>query len=177
MDATTDSTQKAYFAGGCFWCMEAEFSGTPGVMSVVSGYMGGTVPNPTYQQVSSGTTGHAEAIEITYDPAKVNYQSLLDIYWSNIDPTDKGGQFADRGSQYRTEIFYRTDEEKTLAEASKKAVEAKLKQPVYTAITPAVPFYAAEEYHQDYYKKNAVHYNAYKYGSGRVVRLKELWNK
>jgi peptide-methionine (S)-S-oxide reductase len=177
MEATTDPTRKAYFAGGCFWCMEAEFSGTQGVKSVISGYMGGSVANPTYQQVSGGGTGHAEAVEVIYDPAKVTYQKLLEIFWSNIDPTDEGGQFADRGSQYRTGIFYTSDEEKAQAEASKTAMEAKLGKPVHTEITAAAPFYPAEEYHQDYYKKNAVHYNAYKYGSGRVVRLKELWNK
>jgi len=176
MDSTT-STQSAIFAGGCFWCMQAEFEGTEGVVSVTSGYTGGSVANPTYEQVSSGTTGHAEAIEVVYDPAKVTYEKLLQIYWGNVDPTDKGGQFADRGTQYRTGIFYRDETQHALADASKKTIEAKLKQPVYTEITKAGPFYPAETYHQHYSQKNPIHYNAYKYGSGRVSRLKELWDK
>jgi methionine-S-sulfoxide reductase len=169
------ATEKAIFAGGCFWCMQSEFSGTEGVVSVTSGYTGGTVKNPTYEQVSSGMTGHAESIEVVYDPAKVTYEKLLKIYWGNIDPTDQGGQFADRGTQYRTAIFYTTDAQRQQAEASKKQVEEKLKATIYTEITKASEFYPAEEYHQDYAKKNPVHYNAYKYGSGRVSRLKELW--
>jgi methionine-S-sulfoxide reductase len=142
----------------------------------VSGYTGGTKQNPTYEEVSSGTTGHAESIEVVYDPTKITYEKLLEIYWDNIDPTDQGGQFADRGTQYRTAIFYMNDEQRAQAETSKKAIEAKLKKPIYTEITAATAFYPAEEYHQDYYKKNPAHYNAYKFGSGRVSRLKELWN-
>jgi len=165
----------AIFAGGCFWCMQSEFSDTPGVISVTSGYTGGTVKNPTYEQVSSGATGHAESIQVVYDPTKVSYDKLLVIYWGNIDPTDEGGQFADRGTQYRTVIFYTSEEQKNLAEASKKHVEEKLKKPIYTEITKASEFYPAEDYHQDYAKKNPVHYNAYKYGSGRVSGLKEIW--
>jgi methionine-S-sulfoxide reductase len=168
------ASEKAYFAGGCFWCMEADFSQRPGIVSVTSGYSGGSVENPTYQQIASGSTGHAEAVEVVYDSAVISYEKLLEIYWDNIDPTDKGGQFADRGTQYRTMIFYTNDKEKSLAAASKKRIETKLKQPVYTEITKATMFYPAEEYHQDYYLKNPVHYNAYKYGSGRVSRLKEL---
>ena len=166
---------RAIFAGGCFWCMQSEFSGTEGVVSVTSGYSGGMVKNPSYEQVSSGTTGHAESILVVYDPSKVSYEKLLKIYWGNIDPTDQGGQFVDRGNQYRTAIFYTSEEQRTLAEASKKTVETKLQKPIYTEITKAGEFYPAEEYHQDYAKKNPVHYNAYKYGSGRVSRLKELW--
>lgn len=167
----------AIFAGGCFWCMQAEFEGTEGVVSVTSGYTGGSVKNPTYEQVSSGTTGHAEAIDIIYDPMKVSYDKLLDIYWDNTDPLDKGGQFADRGTQYRTGIFYADEEQKKLALASKAKIEKQLGQPVVTEITAASEFYPAEEYHQHYSQKNPVHYNAYKYGSGRVGRLKALWDK
>jgi len=155
--------------------MQADFTGRDGVVKVTSGYTGGTTNNPTYEQVSGGATGHAESIEVMYDPTKITYEKLLEIHWDNIDPTDKGGQFADRGTQYRTAIFYLNDTQHNAAEASKKAIGAKLKQPVYTEITAAGTFYPAEEYHQDYYKKNPVHYNAYKYGSGRVERLKELW--
>lgn len=173
--AAPPASQRALFAGGCFWCTESEFSGTEGISSVVSGYTGGKVKNPSYEQVSSGTTGHAEAIEVVYDPSKVSFEKLLKIYWGNIDPTDQGGQFADRGSQYRTAIYYTTEEQKNAAEASKKAQEAKLKKPLYTEITAASEFYPAEDYHQDYAKKNPMHYNAYKYGSGRVSGLKAVW--
>lgn len=173
--AMDGKTEKAFFAGGCFWCTEAEFEGTDGVMSVTSGYTGGQTKNPTYEQIGTGKTGHAEAIEVVYDPAKVTYEKLLDIYWSNIDPTDAGGQFYDRGSQYRTEIFYTSDTQKKLAENSKAAKEKKLGKPIMTAITQASEFYPAEEYHQDYYKKNPIHYNAYKKGSGRESKLKDIW--
>jgi len=171
------STQRAIFAGGCFWCMEAEFSDTQGVSSVVSGYIGGHLKNPSYEAVSSGASGHTEAVEITYDPSKVSFEKLLSIFWSNIDPTDEGGQFADRGSQYRTGIFYTDEKQHVLAEESKKAIAAKLRRKLYTEITPAGEFYPAEDYHQDYYKKNPIRYNTYKYGSGRVSALKGLWNK
>lgn len=177
MESTETATQRAIFAGGCFWCMQAEFAGTEGVSKVTSGYTGGTVKNPTYEQVSGGMTGHAEAIEVLYDPTKVTYEKLLKIYWGNVDPTDASGQFADRGSQYRTGIFYLYDEQKKLAMESKQAMSQKLGTKLYTEITPAGEFYPAEEYHQDYYKKNPVRYNAYKYGSGRVARLKALWDK
>lgn len=176
-DNSTATTQRAIFAGGCFWCMEAEFAQTEGVQSVTSGYIGGRVDNPTYEAVSTGMTGHAEAVEIVFDPAKVSYEKLLGIFWGNIDPTDEVGQFADRGSQYRTGIFYLNDAQRTQAEASKKAIAEKLKKPIYTEITAAGEFYPAEDYHQDYYKKNPVRYNAYKYGSGRVSTLKKLWDK
>lgn len=175
MEPTT--TQRAIFAGGCFWCTEAEFSGTEGVLSVTSGYTGGHVANPTYEQVVSKKTGHAEAIELVYDPAKVSYQTLLDIYWSNIDPTDAGGQFADRGDSYRTAIFYTTEEQRQAAEASSEAVAQKLGMPIATKIEKASIFYPAEEYHQDFHKKNPLRYNSYKYGSGRVEKLEKLWGK
>ncbi len=144
------STERAVFAGGCFWCMQAEFEQAAGVVSVKAGYTGGTAKNPTYEQVSSGATGHAEAIEVVYDPAKLPYDKLLDIYWSNVDPTDAGGQLYDRGTQYRTAIFYVSDEQRTLAEASKQKVQAKLKKTIATEIVAASEFYPAEDYHQDY---------------------------
>lgn len=175
--AETSSTQRAIFAGGCFWCTEAEFSGTQGVISVTSGYTGGHVANPTYEQVISKKTGHAEAVEVVYDPAKVSYEKLLDIYWSNIDPTDAGGQFHDRGDSYRTAIFYTTEEQKQLAEASREEAARKLGSPIATKIEKAAIFYPAEEYHQDYSKKNPMHYNAYKYGSGREEKLEKIWGK
>ena len=173
-EESTIQAKQAIFAGGCFWCMESEFKGTLGVLSVVSGYTGGTVANPSYEQVSSGKTGHAEAIEITYDPDQIGYKQLLSIYWSNIDPTDAGGQFADRGSQYRTEIFYFDEEQHKLAQESKLALHAKLNRDIATVISPATVFYPAEEYHQDYAHKNPVQYNAYTYASGREKRLEEL---
>ena len=157
--------------------MQAEFAGTEGVLKVTSGYTGGTVKNPTYEQVSSGTTGHAEAIEVQYDPTKVSYEKLLDIYWGNVDPTDAGGQFYDRGTQYRTEIFYLDDEQKKLAEASKEKAKVKLKTEIYTKITAASEFYPAEDYHQDYYKKNPARFHAYEQGSGREEKLKQVWDK
>jgi peptide-methionine (S)-S-oxide reductase len=148
----------ATFAGGCFWCTESDFDHVPGVLSTVSGYTGGKVPNPGYERVSAGGTGHAEAVEVTYDPGKVSYQQLLDFYWRSIDPTVKDAQFCDHGNQYRTAIFVRSEEERKLAEASKKKVEEQLKKPIYTEIAAAGPFYAAEEYHQDFYKKNPTKY-------------------
>jgi len=173
--ANAMTTEKAIFAGGCFWCMQAEFEGTEGVASVTSGYTGGFVKDPTYEQVSAGTTGHAEAILITYDPDRVGYEKLLQIYWGNIDPTDQGGQFYDRGSQYRTGIYYFNHEQRELAELSKKKVEEKLKKPVYTEITAASDFYPAEDYHQQYYKKNPIRYKAY--SRGHESGLKEIWGK
>ncbi len=171
--------EKATFAGGCFWCMEPAFDHVPGVVSVTVGYTGGTKKNPTYEEVSSGTTGHAESIEVVYDPTKVSYEKLLDIFWHNIDPTVKDRQFCDVGHQYRSAIFYHNEEQKRLAEASKEALEAskRLKGPVYTEIVPASTFYPAEEYHQEYYKKNPVRYKYYRWNCGRDQRLKELWGK
>jgi methionine-S-sulfoxide reductase len=167
-------TAIATFAGGCFWCMEPPYDDIKGVKRTTSGYTGGTTQNPTYEEVSSGKTGHAEAVQIEYDPAQVTYQELLDVFWRNIDPTVTNRQFVDRGTQYRPEIFYHDEEQKRLAEASKKDVEKFLGK-VEVQITPAGPFYAAEEYHQDFYMTNPDHYNAYKDGSGRERRLKELW--
>ena len=178
MDHTTmGAVNKATFAGGCFWCMEAPFEPLPGVVSVTSGYTGGTKDHPTYQEVSSGATGHAEAVQIVYDPSKVTYEQLLDVFWMNIDPTTPNAQFADKGSQYRTAIFCHSEEQRRLAEASKErlARSGKFDKPLVTEIVPASAFYPAEEYHQDYYKKNAVHYTLYRAGSGREGFLKRLW--
>jgi peptide-methionine (S)-S-oxide reductase len=166
---------KATFAGGCFWCMEGPFDKIDGVVSTTSGYTGGQKKNPTYEEVSSGATGHAESVEIVYDPAKVSYQKLLDTFWHNIDPLVKDRQFCDAGTQYRSAIFYRTEEERRLAEASKAAVQKRFKEPVQTQIVPAGPFYPAEEYHQDYYVKNPVRYKFYRNGCGRDRRLEQLW--
>ncbi len=169
--------EKATFAGGCFWCMEPAFEKLDGVVDVVSGYIGGNQPNPKYEEVSSGRTGHAEAIQILYDPSKVTYQELLEVFWRQINPTDAGGQFADRGSQYRTAIFYHNAEQKRLAEESKDALQKseKFDRPIVTEIVEATEFYKAEEYHQDYYKKSPTHYKRYRYGSGRENYLKETW--
>jgi peptide-methionine (S)-S-oxide reductase len=169
----------ATFAGGCFWCMEKPFDVVDGVASVYSGYMGGTTKNPTYEQVSSGRTGHTEVVQITYDANKVSYDALLDIFWRNVDPVDKDGQFCDRGSQYRPEIFAHNDEQKTQAEASKAKLDAskKLQWPVVVPVTVASEFTKAEEYHQKYYKKNPGHYQAYRAGCGRDRRLEALWGK
>ena len=175
--AHAQKTEKAIFAAGCFWCTEAAFQDVPGVISAVSGYTGGTVKNPTYEQVSSGRTGHAEAVEVTFDPAKVSYEKLLDIFWVNHDPTVNDRQFCDAGSQYRPAIFYLDDEQKKEAEASKAKYEKlkTFKQPLLTEITKAGPFYPAEDYHQDFYKKNSLRYNFYVTGCGRYARLDSLW--
>jgi peptide-methionine (S)-S-oxide reductase len=173
--AAEPASAKATFAGGCFWCMEPPFDKLPGVVSTTSGYTGGRARNPTYEEVSSGTTGHAESVQVVYDPAKVSYQKLLDVYWHNVDPTDGGGQFCDRGTQYRTAIFYHDEEQHRLAEESKKQAEAKLGKRIVTQIVPASEFYPAEDYHQDYYQKNPVRYRFYRYNCGRDRRLKELW--
>ena len=174
-----ETTAKAYFAGGCFWCMEEAFEKVDGVIAVMSGYMGGTVANPTYEQVSGGHTGHAESIEVLYDPTKVSYQKLLDAFWRNVDPVTPNAQFCDHGSQYRSAIFYSTDGEKQLAEESKRALEQskRLPAPIVTQLVQASSFYQAEDYHQDYYKKNPLRYKYYKYGCGRVQRLESLWGK
>lgn len=168
---------KAYFAGGCFWCMEEAFEKVEGVLSATSGYMGGTVPNPSYEAVSAGRTGHAESVEVVYDPAKVSYQKLLDTFWHNVDPVTPNAQFCDHGSQYRSAIFFQTDEEKRASDASKQAIEQskRFNEPIVTQIVIASQFYPAEEYHQDYYKKNPVRYKFYKYNCGRAKRLEALW--
>jgi peptide-methionine (S)-S-oxide reductase len=169
--------EKATFAAGCFWCTEEAFEKVPGVTGAVSGYIGGKVKNPSYDQVSSGRTGHTEAVEVTFDPAKVSYDKLLDVFWVNHDPTVKDRQFCDGGSQYRPEIFYHSEEQKRLAEASKTKWEKQkpFRQPILTPITQASDFYPAEEYHQDYYKKNALQYRFYVTGCGRYQRLDSLW--
>ena len=168
---------KATFAGGCFWCMEPPYDKLPGVVSTTSGYMGGAKRNPTYEEVSSGRTGHAEVVQVVYDPAKVSYETLLEVFWRNVDPTVKDRQFCDVGSQYRTAIFYHSDEQKRLAEESKAALERsrKLPGPIVTEIVAAGPFYPAEGYHQDYYRKNPIRYRYYRYSCGRDARLEELW--
>jgi len=172
-------TATATFAGGCFWCMEPPFDQLEGVISTTSGYSGGAQKDPTYKQVSSGSTGHAEVVQIIYDPEKVSYAELLDTFWHNIDPTRIDGQFCDFGNQYRSEIFYHDAEQKQLAEQSRAAlVELKpFDEPVLTKITEASLFYPAEDYHQDYYQKNPVRYKFYRYGCGRDARLEELWGK
>lgn len=168
---------RATFAGGCFWCMEPPFDALDGVIATTSGYIGGQKPDPTYKEVSRGGTGHAEAIQIVFDPEKIGYADLLDVYWRNIDPTDPHGQFCDKGSQYRSEIFYHDEQQKQLAESSKQAL-TELKPfdgEIVTGISRATVFYPAEEYHQDYYEKNPVRYKFYRYGCGRDKRLEELW--
>jgi peptide-methionine (S)-S-oxide reductase len=170
---------KAVFAGGCFWCMEEAFEKVEGVVSVTSGYMGGQKTNPTYEEVSAGGTGHAESVEVVYDPAKVSYQKLLDHFWKNVDPVTPNAQFCDHGTQYRAAIFYGNDEEKRQAEASRQSIEQakRFKEPIVTQIVMAAKFYAAEEYHQDFYKKNPAKYKFYKFTCGRAQRLEQLWGK
>ena len=178
--AAADSTVgKAYFAGGCFWCMEEAFEKVEGVLSVTSGYMGGTVANPSYEDVSTGRTGHAESVEVVYDPTKVSYQKLLDAFWRNVDPITPNAQFCDHGSQYRSAIFFQTDEEKRASDTSKQAIEQskRFTEPIVTQIVMASQFYSAEEYHQDFYKKNPVRYKFYKYSCRRAQRLEELWGR
>lgn len=169
--------ENATFAGGCFWCMEHPFDELQGVVSVAPGYTGGHKKNPTYEEVSSGTTGHAESVQIAYDPAKITYTKLLDVFWHNIDPTVQNQQFCDIGTQYRTAIFFHNEEQKRLAEESKRVLEksGRFKGPIYTEIVPASEFYPAEEYHQHYYKKNPIRYKFYRYNCGRDQRLKEVW--
>lgn len=173
----TTQYEKAIFAGGCFWCMVHPFDEYPGVISVVSGYTGGHVVNPSYEQVTTGTTGHTEAVEITYDPNVLPYEKLVEIYWQQTDPTDAFGQFADRGDSYRPVIFYTTPKQKEIAEASKQVLNdnGKFDTPVVTNIEAAQPFYPAEDYHQDYYKKNSFHYGLYREGSGRGKFLRKHW--
>jgi len=165
----------AIFAGGCFWCVEADFDKLPGVISTTSGYTGGTVANPTYSQVSAGGTGHAEAVEVVYDPAKVTYAQLLDYFWHHVDPTVKDRQFCDNGHQYRTAIFVANEEERKLAEASKQKVAKELGKTIYTEIDKAGPFYKAEDYHQDYYEKNPAKYKFYRWSCGRDQRIEQVW--
>jgi peptide-methionine (S)-S-oxide reductase len=172
-------SRKATFAGGCFWCMEPAFDSLKGVISVTSGYTGGKKENPTYKEVSAGGTGHAESVEIVYDPALISYQKLLDTFWHNIDPIALNRQFCDAGNQYRSAIFYHSEEQAKLARASKAALEksGRFSEPIATEITPSGRFYPAEEYHQKYYKKNPLRYKYYRNGCGRDKRLKELWGE
>ena len=179
MKAPPAGSETAVFAGGCFWCMEPPFEKLDGVHSAVSGYAGGRTKDPTYEEVSDGGTGHTEVVQITYDPKKVTYAQLLEVFWKNIDPTVKDRQFCDTGSQYRTGIFYASEEQKRLAEESKAALEESkpFKAAIVTEITALDTFYAAEEHHQDYYVKNPVRYGYYRKGCGRDRRLKELWGE
>jgi len=167
----------ATFAGGCFWCVEADFDKIKGVISTTSGYTGGRTANPTYEQVSHGGTGHAEAVEIAFDPAQVSYDKLLDVFWHNIDPLAKDRQFCDVGDQYRTAIFYHDEAQRAAAERTKALVQGRFKQPIETQIVAAGAFYKAEDYHQDYHVKNPVRYKFYRFNCGRDARLEELWGK
>lgn len=170
---------RATFAGGCFWCMEPPFEKLPGVVDVVSGYTGGRIKDPTYEQVSSGGTGHLEAVQVVYDPARVSYARLLEVFWKNVDPTTPNRQFCDVGEQYGTAIFHHDDEQKTLALDSKASLERtkRFPEPIVTPVRPAATFYRAEEYHQDYHRKNPVRYRFYRFNCGRDQRLKQLWGE
>ena len=173
------ATNVATLAGGCFWCIEADFEKVPGVVKVISGYAGGHKETPSYEEVSSGTTGHAEAVQVYYDPSKITYQALLDVFWKHIDPTDSGGQFVDRGAQYRSAIFYHDEQQKRVAEESRGALSksGRFDRPIVTEIVPFTKFYEAEEYHQDYYKKHSLRYKYYRHASGRDQFLKKVWGK
>jgi peptide-methionine (S)-S-oxide reductase len=175
--ATPPKLSRAIFAGGCFWSEEKAFEGLPGVVSVTSGYTGGNVKSPTYEQVSSGVTGHVEAVEVLFDPAKTTYANLLEVFWHNTDPMDAGGQFCDHGPEYRSAIFTLDDAQKAAAEASRRKLEEnpKFAGKIVTQIAPAGAFYPAEEYHQDFAKKNSVHYGAYRMGCRRDARLTQIW--
>ncbi len=177
MDNNYENFPRATFAGGCFWCVESDFEKVEGVVAAISGYTGGQTENPTYKQVTTGGTGHAEAVQVIYDPERVTYKELLDVFWRQIDPTDAGGQFVDRGSSYRSAIFYHDDEQKHLAEESKRELEAsgRFNEPIVTEIVKLDKFYAAEEYHQDFYKKSSTRYKLYRYGSGRDQFLEKAW--
>lgn len=177
--AGQDDSAVAVFAGGCFWCTEADFDKLPGVLETTSGYIGGSIENPTYEEVSSGRTGHIEAVQVRFDPSQTSYAKLLEAFWPTIDPVNGSGQFCDNGPQYRSAIFYLDAEQQRLAEASKTALAAsgRLAQPIATEILAATPFYPAEDYHQDYHTKNPLRYSYYRHGCGRDQRLKELWGK
>jgi peptide-methionine (S)-S-oxide reductase len=169
------ATAKATFAGGCFWCMEPPYDKLDGVISTISGYAGGKTKNPTYEEVSRGTTGHTEVVQVTYDPKKITYEKLLDVFWRNIDPLTPNRQFCDIGSQYRSAIFYHDENQKRLAEESKKTLSKRFKEPIVTEIVAYTEFYPAEDYHQDYYIKNPLRYKYYRYNCGRDQRLEALW--
>lgn len=177
MEEKNSHLEKATFAGGCFWCMESDFEKADGVLEAISGYSGGQEENPTYGEVSAGKTGHTEAVQVLYDPEKITYGELLDLFWRHVDPTDPGGQFVDRGSQYRTAIFYHNDNQKRLAEKSKMELEksGRFEKPIITEITMLTAFYKAEDYHQDYYKKSSLRYKYYRFSSGRDQFLKKIW--
>lgn len=175
-----EKVAKAYFAGGCFWCVEADFEKLPGVVGADSGYAGGKTKNPTYEEVSAGRTGHAEAVEVQYDPSKISYRELVEFFWRHVDPTVKDQQFCDHGSQYRTAIYYTNAAEKAAVEASQAALEASgalRGAKIYTEIAPLEVFYPAEDYHQDYYQKNPIRYRYYRSGCGRDARLKQIWGE
>ena len=178
MEKQPANTRTAYFAGGCFWCTESDFEKVDGVVSVISGYTGGTVVDPTYKQVSGGGTGHIESVKVIYDPAKISYEQLLDVFWRHVDPTDPGGQFVDRGSQYRSAIFYADEQQRLAAEASKRklAETGPFTKPIVTEILPLGAFYPAEAYHQDYYRRNPIRYKWYRGGSGRDQFLEKTWS-
>src|SRR5450432_2722678 len=178
-DKTQPATKTAVLAGGCFWCIQPAFDKAPGVINTVVGYSGGTEPNPTYELVGSEKTRYRESLEVTYDPTKISFDQLLDIYWKQINPTQANGQFTDIGPSYRAAIFYGSEEEKRIAEASKEklAKSGKFDKPIATEILPAMPFYPAEDYHQKYYQKNPSDYEAYHVGSGRVSYLEKVWGK
>lgn len=173
--ATDMPLATATFAGGCFWCMEPPFDKLPGVRSTTSGYTGGHVPNPTYEAVSGGTTGHIEAVQVVYDPAQVTYGQLLDVFWRNVDPLSPDGQFCDRGPTYQSAIFYHDEDQRRQAEDSKQKLDGQFAQPIVTKLLPAAPFYPAEAYHQDYYQKNPIRYTFYRSRCGRDARLTALW--
>lgn len=178
MKADPKNLKTATFAGGCFWCVESDFEKIDGVIEAISGYSGGDEPNPTYKQVSAGGTGHTEAVQVRYDPDKITYKELLDVFWRHMDPTDAGGQFVDRGSQYRPAIFYHDEEQKRIAQESKAELEksGRFTKPIATEIVPLTKFYTAEDYHQDYYNKNPLRYKMYRYGSGRDQFLNSAWS-
>ncbi|WP_407923345.1 peptide-methionine (S)-S-oxide reductase MsrA [Desulfosoma caldarium] len=177
MESSKEQRATATFAGGCFWCVESDFEKVDGVLEVISGYTGGHKENPTYEEVSSGRTGHVEAVQVIYDPSKVSYEQLLDVFWRHIDPTDPDGQFVDRGSQYKSAIFYHDEEQRRLAEISRQRLQAsgRFSKPIVTEILPLKTFYPAEDYHQDYYKKSPIRYRFYRANSGRDTFLKKVW--
>jgi methionine-S-sulfoxide reductase len=179
IDLNNPHYQTATFAGGCFWCMEPPYDDLEGIVSTIVGYTGGQKPNPTYEEVCTGKTGHAEAVQIVFDSTKISYEDLLQVFWRNINPTDPYGQFADKGSQYRTAIFYHNEKQKELAEKSKRELDAsgKFDSPIVTEIVPAQEFYAAEDYHQEFYRNHPLRYSSYKMGSGRAGFLKKVWGE
>ncbi len=175
--ASAQKLEKAIFAGGCFWCVESDFDKVPGVVSTTSGYTGGRTKNPTYKQVTYGDTGHYEAVEITYDPAKVSYEALLNVFWHSVDPTDDGGQFCDRGDSYKTAVFALNEKQRAAAEASKKAAQKTLGKTIVTPILDAATFYPAEYYHQNYYQNNSIRYRYYRFSCGRDRKIKNIWGE